>query len=348
MNILSSRRVDVAPVLLAARAAYTIAFRVAVTAVATVATSFGAATAVAQTAPFPTQPVTLVVPFGPGGIADLTARAVGEAMAVSLGQAVVIENKPSAGSIVASQQVARARPDGHTLLLMSNSNAVSVSLFRKLPFETRRDFAPVGIIGFFDLGVFVASTATFKSLPELVADARARPGKLTVGSIAIGSTQHLAAELFKTSAGVDVLVVPYKGSPALLAALRGGEIDVAFEILGPMTAQVQAGTVRALAVTGARRHASLPAVPTVQESAVAGYSVASWNALAAPAGTPAAVISRLNGALRQALETPSVRERLGRIGVDPQAGRPEDLGSLLDAEIRKWGAVISAAKIELQ
>ena len=200
---------------------------------------------------FPERPITLVVPFAPGGIADLTARAVAEHMAKSLGQAVVVENKPSAGSIVASQAVATAKPDGHTLLLMSNGNAVSVGLFKKLPYDTLRDFAPITTLGFFDIGVFVAAPSKFATLRDLVAFAKANPGKLNVGSIAPGSTQHLSAKLFETVAGMDALVVPYKGSPAVLTALRAGEIDVAFEIVGPMLAQVAAGVVKALA--GGRR-----------------------------------------------------------------------------------------------
>jgi tripartite-type tricarboxylate transporter receptor subunit TctC len=194
---------------------------------------------------FPNKPITIVVPFGPGGIADITARTVGEAMARSLGQAVVIDNKPSAGGIVGATAVAKAAPDGHTLLLMSNANAVSASMFKKLPFDPVQSFAPVSMLGSFDLGVFVAAGSKHQNVLSLLAAAKAAPGKLTVGTIAVGSTQHLAAELFKSVAGVDVLVVPYKGSPAVVTALRAGEIDVAFEIVGPMLAQVQSGDIRA-------------------------------------------------------------------------------------------------------
>ena len=233
------------------------------------------------------------MPFGPGGIADITARAVAEAMAARLGQPVVVENRPSAGSIVASQAVATARPDGHTLLLMSNGHAVSVGLMRKLPYDTQKDFAPISTLGSFDLGLFAPASSRFASLRDLLAFARAQPGKLNVGTIAVGSTQHLAAKLFETVAGVDLLVVPYKASPAVLTALRSGEIDLAFEIVGPMLPQVQAGAVKALAVSSDRRNPALPDVPTVQQAGVPGYNVASWNALAAPAGTPADVIAVL-------------------------------------------------------
>ena len=295
---------------------------------------------------FPDKPISLLVPFAPGGIADLTARAVAEPMARTLGQPVVVENRPSAGSIVASQAVATARPDGHTLLLMSNGHAVSVGLFRKLPYDTQRDFAPVGTLGFFDIGIFAAAGSRFATLRDALTFAKAHPGKLNVGTIAPGSTQHLSAKLFETVSGIDVLVVPYKGSPAVLTALRSGEVDLAFEVVGPMLPQVSAGVVRALAVSSDRRSPALPEVPTVVQGGVAGYNVASWNAIAAPAGTPPEVVERLNRALREAVSMPAVQERLGKLGMRLQAGTPADLQALLGSEIKRWGEVIRAAKIE--
>lgn len=295
---------------------------------------------------FPERAITLLVPFAPGGIADLTARAVAEQMAKSLGVPVVVDNRPSAGSIVASQAVATARPDGHTLLLMSNGNAVSVGLFRKLPYDPLKDFAPITTLGYFDIGVFVAASGRFATLRDAVAFAKANPGKLNVGTIAPGSTQHLAAKLFETTAGIDVLSVPYKGSPAVLQALRAGEVDLAFEIVGPMVPQVAAGVVRALAVSSGERNPALPDVPTVQQAGVAGYDVASWNALAAPAGTPPEVIERLGRAARDAVATAAVRDKLGRLGMRLRSSSPAELQALLAAEIRRWGEVIRKAGIE--
>lgn len=294
---------------------------------------------------FPDKPITLLVPFAPGGIADLTARAVAEVMAKSLGQAVVVDNRPSAGSIVASQAVATARPDGHTLLLMSNGNAVSVGLFRKLPYDPVKAFAPVSTLGYFDIGVFCAPQK-FGTLRDAVAYAKAHPGKLNVGTVAVGSTQHLAAKLFETVAGIDALVVPYKGSPAVLTALRAGEIDLAFEVLGPMVPQVAAGVVKALAVSSDRRNPALPEVPTVQQAGIAGYNVASWNAIAAPAGTPPEVLETLNRAVREAVGTPAVQDKMARLGMRLQASSPAELQALLTGEIKRWGDVIRAAKIE--
>ncbi|WP_119155483.1 Bug family tripartite tricarboxylate transporter substrate binding protein [Caldimonas tepidiphila] len=295
---------------------------------------------------FPSKPITLMVPFAPGGIADITARAVAEAMGKTLGQTIVIDNRPSAGSIVATQAVAKAQPDGHTLLLMSNANAVSEGLFKKLPYDITKDVVPVTTLGFFDLVLAVDANSRFKSLKDLVAYAKANPGKLTIGTIAIGSTQHLSAELFKTRAGIDALVVPYKASPAVLTALRSGEIDVAFEILGPTLPQITGGAVRALAVTSSRRNATLPDVPTVQEAGVPQYDVASWNALAAPAGTPKAVIDKLNAAAREAVASPAVQQRMKELGMRGQTGTPAEQQALLASEIKRWREVITAAKIQ--
>jgi tripartite-type tricarboxylate transporter receptor subunit TctC len=267
-------------------------------------------------------------------------------MGRTLGQPVVVENKPSAGSIVASQAVASAKPDGHTLLLMSNANAVSVGLFRKLPYDPVKDFAPITTLGYFDLGLFVPANSRFGSLNDVVAFARAQPGRLNVGTITPGSTQHLAAKLFETVAGIEALVVPYKGSPAVLAALRAGELDLAFEIVGPMVPQVQAGAVKALAVSSDRRNPALPQVPTAIEAGVAGYNVASWNALAAPAGTPPAVIETLHRAAREAVSAAAVQDKLGKLGMRLAASTPAELQALLAGEIQRWGAVIRAAKIE--
>lgn len=295
---------------------------------------------------YPDKPITLIVPFAPGGIADITARAVAQAMGATLGQTVVVDNRPSAGSIVGSSAVAQAAPDGHTLLLMSNANAVSASLFKKLPFDVQKDFAPIGTLAFFDLALFVDAGSRYKSVAEVLTDARARPGKLTIGTIAAGSTQHLSAELFKSRTGIDAVVVPYKGTPAVLTAMRAGEIDLAFEIVAPMLAQLSAKTVRALAVTSDVRHPALAGVPTMAEAGVANYNVASWNALAAPKGTPPAIIERLNRAAREALASPAVSRRLVELGVRARPGSPAELGALLASEIVRWREVIVAAKIE--
>jgi tripartite-type tricarboxylate transporter receptor subunit TctC len=297
---------------------------------------------------YPSRPVTLMVPFAPGGIADITARTVAQAMGPSLGQTIVVDNRPSAGSIVAGQAVAQAAPDGYTLLLMSNGNAVSAGLFKKLPFDVVKDFAPISTLGFFELVICADRESRFKSLRELVAYGKVNRGQLTLATIAVGSTQNLAAELFKSRTGVDAIVVPYKGSSAVLTALRAGEVDAGFEILGTTLPQITGGALRALAVTGQRRNASLPDVPTAIEQGVTGYDVESWNALAAPAGTPPAVIERLRRAAQDALARPEVSRRLVELGVRPQGGTPAQLRDLLAGEITRWRGVIEAARIERQ
>ncbi len=308
-----------------------------------------AATGARAQAAYPTRPITLIVPFAPGGIADLTARVVAEAMGRDLGQPIVVDNRPSAGNIVGSAAVAQAKPDGYTLLLLSNGNAVSASLFRKLPYDTQHAFAPVSTLGFFDLVVLVNGSARYRTLAELLDETRKRPGKVTIATIAPGSTQNLAAELFKSTAKVDALIVPYKASPAVLGAVRTGEVDVAFEMLGPMLPQIKAGVVRALAVTSNARFPALADVPPVRETAGLGdYAVSSWNALAAPARTPQPVIDRLARAARAAIDAPAVRAKLEQLGVRPAAGTPAELQTLLANEIARWRAVIAAARIEQQ
>jgi len=297
---------------------------------------------------FPTRPVRIVVPFGAGGVADLTARTVAQKLGESLGQPVVIENKPGAGGIVAGDAVAKAEPDGHTLLLMSNATAVSAGLFKSLPFDTVRDFAPVSTLGFFDIAVITPADSKFKNLGELLAFAKANPGKLNLGSINIGSTQNLAAELFKTSSGADMQIIPFNGTPAVITALRGGQIDAAVEILGPVLPQIKANAVRALAVTGEKRAAVLPDVPTARESGLPTFVASSWNALAAPAKTPKDVIARLNKEINAAVNSADVKKKLADLNVEARGGSPEQAAALLASETRRWGEVIARAKIPTQ
>jgi len=297
---------------------------------------------------FPSKPIRLVVPFGAGGVADLTARTVAQKLSESLGQPVLVDNRPGAGGVVAGDLVAKSDPDGHTLLLMSNGTAVSAGLFKSLPFDTLRDFAPVSTLGFFDIAIITQADSKFKTLGDLLAYARANPGKLNLGSINIGSTQNLAAELFKSSAGVDMQIVPFNGSPAVITALRGGQVDAAVEILAPVLPQINAKALRALAVTGAKRASVLPDVPTAKESGVANFEAASWNAIAAPGKTPKSVIARLNKEITAALNSPDVKKRLADQNVAAQASTPEQATELLASEVKRWGDVIVRAKVPQQ
>jgi tripartite-type tricarboxylate transporter receptor subunit TctC len=297
---------------------------------------------------FPSKPIRLLVPNAPGGGADLTARTVGQKMGEALGQPIVIDNKPSAGGIVAAETVAKAAPDGYTLLLISSGTAVSASLFNKLPYDTTRDFIPVAPMATFDLVIVTPENSRFKTLGELVAYAKANPNKLNIGTPNIGTTQHLAAELFKSVAGIDVQIVPYKGTPDVVNALRGGQIDAGLDILSPLLAQIKAGVIKPLAITGDKRSRSLPDVPTAKESGVPGYSAASWNGLAAPAGTPRDVVARLNKEVVAALNDPAVKKKLEDLNLDPHPGTPEQAAAMLQGDIKRWGDVITKARIEKQ
>ncbi len=297
---------------------------------------------------FPSKAVRIVVPFGAGGVADLTARIVAEKLSGQLGQSVVIENRPGAGGVVAAETVARAEPDGHTLFLMSNGTAVTAGLFKSLPFDTVKDFAPISTLGFFDIVVVANAQSPYKTLGEVVAYAKANPGKLNVGSINIGSTQNLAAELFKSTAGIDAQVIPFNGTPALIGAIRGRQVDVAVEILAPMLPQIQSNAIRALAITGEKRSLVLPDVPTAVESGVQGFVASSWNALAAPARTPPAVIDRLQREINTAVADAGVREKLRNLTIDARGSTPEQTAALLASDIKRWSGVIERAGIPKQ
>lgn len=299
-------------------------------------------------AAFPNKGLRIVVPFAAGGVGDLTARIVAGKLAERLGQPVVIENRPGAGGVVAADSVARAEPDGHTLFLMSNGTAVTAGLFKSLPFDTLRDFAPVSTLGFFDIAVVAHPEAPFKTFTELLAHAKANPGKLNIGSINIGSTQNLAAELFKSSAGIDAQIVPFNGTPNLIGALRGRQVDVGVEILAPVLAQIRGGALRALAVAGDRRSAVLPDVPTAAESGVAGFVASSWNAIAAPAKTPRPVIERLQREIAATVADARVQQRLRDLNIDPRSSTPEQASELLASDIRRWSGVIERAGIPKQ
>ena len=304
--------------------------------------------AMAQT--YPSKPIKIVVPNAAGGAADITARTVGQVVSQSIGQSVVVENKPSAGGIVAGEQVARSDPDGHTVLLISSGTAVSASLFKTLPFDTLKDFTPVTTLATFDLAIVVNETGRFKSLAELLAYGKANPGKLNIGTPQIGTTQNLAAELFKASAGIDAQVVPFNGTPAVITALRGGQLDASVDILGPLMGQINSKAIRAVAVLGAKRATALPDVPTAREAggSLASFNVSSWNGLAVPAKTPKEAIARLNKEVNAALSLPDVKKRMAELNLDAQGSTPEQAADVLASDIKRWGEVISRANIPKQ
>lgn len=302
---------------------------------------------IAQTA-YPSRPLRIVVPNAPGGAADLTARTVGQKISESLGQPVIIENKPGAGGVIAGDTVAKAAPDGHTLLLISSGTALSASLFKSLPFDSVKDLLPVAPLATFDLVIVTSEEGRFKTLAELLAYGKANPGKLNIGTPTIGTTQHLAAELFKSATGLDAQIIPFNGTPAVINALRGGQVDVGLDILGPLLPQIRANALHPLAITGDKRSRTLPGVPTAKEAGVPGYAVASWNGLAVPAHTPKEIVVRLSHDIAAALNDPAVKKRLEDLNLDPHPGTPEQAATLLNNDIKRWSDVIVRAKIPRQ
>src|SRR5258708_5737248 len=226
----------------------------------------------------------------------------------------------------------KAEPDGYTLLWLNQGHAVSASLFKSLPYDPVRDFAPISTVGFFGLALLVNSDSPYRSVKDFIAAAKASPGKLNVGTTSIGGTQFIAAELFKSMAGLEFQTVPFKATPAIITAVRGKDLDAMVEILAPVIPQIKSGSLRALGVTFDRRFAGLPEVPTLAEAAVPGYEASAWNGVAAPAKTPRAIIERLNREINAAVAAPELKQRLQDLGVDPRASSPESMRELLDSE----------------
>ena len=297
---------------------------------------------------YPTKPVRIVLPFGPGGVADITTRTIAPKMSEGLGQQVLVENMPGAGGIRAAETVARADPDGHTLLLLTNGNAVSQALFKSLPYDPLNDFAMISTVGYFSMVIVSGANSKYKTLQDVIAAAKQNPGKLNIGTISPGGTQHLAGELFRSSAGMDALVVPHKTTGEVVIGVRNGNLDVGVDFIAPLISGIKAGDLRALAVTAGKRQPQLPDVPTAQEAGVRGYDVASWNALAAPAKTPAAVIRRVHDELAKSLAAPEVQKRFAELGVEPRASTPEHLREFFVSESQRWAKVVEAAKIPKQ
>jgi tripartite-type tricarboxylate transporter receptor subunit TctC len=299
-------------------------------------------------AQYPTKAVRIVLPFGPGGVADITTRTLAPRMSEGLGQQVIVDNMPGAGGIRASETVAHADPDGYTLLLLTNGNAVSQALFKSLPYDPMNDFSMISTVGFFSM-VFVArADAPYKTLRDVVAEAKKNPGKLNIGTISPGGTQHLAGELFRTSAAIDVVVVPHKTTGEVVIGVRNGTLDLGVDFIAPLLSAVRSGQLRALAVSAGKRFPGLPDVPTAAEAGVPGYDVASWNALAAPAKTPRAAIDRVREELLKALASPDVQKRFAELGVEPRPSTPDELRDFYFSEAKRWTRVVEAAKIPKQ
>jgi len=297
---------------------------------------------------YPDRPVRLILPFGPGGVADVTARIVTEKLGERLGQRFIIENMPGAGGINAARAVLSSPADGYTLALLSNGTAISVSLFKDLKFNPLTDFVPVSSLGYFDFIFVTQAGSPYPTLADFIKTAKQKPGVLNVGTINVGSTQNLSAQLFKSTAGVDITIVPFRNSPEVLVALLRGDIQMAIENYTIVQSNIADKKLTPVATSGPVRTSFLPEVPTVREAGGGDFEARSWNAVFAPKGTPPEVIGTLNAALREVLETPDLKKRALELGIEAKASTPEEILGRLNDDIAKWARVIERAGIEKQ
>jgi len=296
---------------------------------------------------FPPRTLRIVVPFTPAGPVDVLGRVLAERLGARWKAGAIVENRPGAGTVIGTEVVAKAAPDGTTLLLAVTSHAVNATLVEKLPFDPVKDFAPVVLAATAQNILAVPAASSARTVADLIALARSKPGRLNAGSPGKGTTLHLAAEMLKSAAGIDFATVHYKGAQPAMQALLAGEVDFMFDA-GTVVPQVQAGKLRALAVTGPKRSPFLPEAPTMVESGLATFEVVSWYGLLAPAGTPRAAVDQINRAVNEALAEPEVRARLGRINLEPAGGTPEDLDRLVREQIARWGKVIRDAGVRAE
>jgi tripartite-type tricarboxylate transporter receptor subunit TctC len=297
---------------------------------------------------YPARPVRLIVPFAAGGIADITSRLAADRLGDKLGQRFVIENQPGPGGIGAARSVLSAPPDGYTLGLVTNGTSISVAIYTSLPFDPVKDFMTISSMGYFDLVFATNSESEFRTLADFIGAARERPGKLNIGTISVGSTQQLGAQLFKASAGLDVQIVPYRSTPDVVVGLIRNDVQLMVDYYAAMESTLQQNRIRAVATSGLARTENLPDVPPVSEAGVPGYEVTSWNGLFAPKGTPAAIIDLLNKAVREMLAIPDIKMRYASLGIQAKGSTPEELKMRLQGDIGKWADVIERAGIPKQ
>ena len=297
---------------------------------------------------YPTRPVRVIVPFAAGGQADITSRLVAERLGEKLGQRFVIENQAGPGGIVAARSVLSAPADGHTLGLATNGTSISVAIYNALPFDPVKDFVTISTLGYFDLLFGANAEAPFKTLPDFIKAARAQPGKLNIGTIAVGSTQELGAELFKATAALDVQIVPYRSTPDVIVGLIRQDVQLMVDFYAPMESALEQNRIRAVGTSGLARTEYLSGVPVVSEAGVPGYEVTAWNGLFAPKGTSTAIVELLNRTVRDILAIPEIKTRFASLGIAAKASTPEELKSRMQSDIGKWAAVIERAHIPKQ
>jgi tripartite-type tricarboxylate transporter receptor subunit TctC len=298
--------------------------------------------------PYPSKPIRIVVPFVAGGAVDALARMVGAKLSESLGQPVIVENRPGAGGNIAADAVAKSPPDGYTILQNTNGQAISPSIYRSLPFDVVRDFIPVTQLVASQLVLVASPKLAATSVPELIALAKAKPGSLNYGMTGVGNPLHLTMEMFKTAAGIDIQPVPYKGDAGIFPALITGEIQVAIAPMATTLPHVAAGTLRALAVAGAKRSAALPDVPTVAETGLAGFESSSWQGWFVPANTPREVVNAIHQGAKTALSAPDVLERLRVTGNEALGSTPAEFEQRFKADLVKFAKIVKDAHIPVQ
>jgi tripartite-type tricarboxylate transporter receptor subunit TctC len=293
---------------------------------------------------YPNKPIRLIVPWPPTGTVDILGRTLGQKLSESMGQSVLVDNRAGANGIIGSEAAAKSPPDGYTLLVDNiTGHAINATLQAKMPFDSMRDFAHISLLAWVPNGVVSLPSLPAKSIQELVALARARPGQLTYASFGIGSSAHLSGELFKIMAGVDLLHIPYKGGQPAIADLLAGQVSIYIPVLPSVVQLAKAERLRLLAVTGARRSSAMPNVPTVAESGLPGFEASNWFGLMAPAATPPEIVGRLNAETAKALQAPELREKLAALGFEIQPSTPQEFTTLLKSETEKWAKVVKAS-----
>lgn len=297
---------------------------------------------------FPTKGMTIVVPASPGGAIDLAARLIGQKFTEAWGQPVTIDNKTGATGIIGTDFVAKAAPDGHTLALVASSHAINPSMVKKLPFDTVKSFEPVAQTHVVPLMLVVANSIPAKSVAELVTYGKANPGKLSFASSGSGGAPHFSGELFKSMAGIDMVHIPYKGSTLAHPDLISGRVSLMFDTVAAINVQVKGGNVRPLAVTTAKRSSIAPTIPTMAEAGMPGYETSTWGGLLAPAGTPKAVVAKLNAEVNRILALPDVRQKLTDAGIEPAQGSAQDFADFIGKEMNKWALVAKNAGIQAE
>jgi tripartite-type tricarboxylate transporter receptor subunit TctC len=306
------------------------------------------ATSAGAQSDYPSRPVRIITTFGAGGLADITARLIAEKLTQKFGQNFFIENQPGAGGIAAARAMMAGGPDGYTLSFITNGTAISAALFEHLPYDPLKDFAPISLIGKFDCELIVDAASPFTSMGDVIKFAREQPGKLNIGTIAVGSTQNLTAELFRSMAGIDVVLVPFRTTPEVVVALLRDDVQIGIDFYAALKPNLDSGKLRPIATTGTERSPELRNVPTVAEGGLKGFESGSWNSLYAPAGTPASIIATLNQGLREVLADPDLKRRAHDLGIDPNPSSPAEVEARMRSEIAKWSAVIERAHIPKQ